>query len=306
MQQFLKKKIFLVLITGFLIISSSVLASKAFFVKREIFKKTDSFEKNCQNVPELPDNALKLVTKVIDGDTLIIEDGFPIRILGIDTDEQDYPCYQEAKNKLEELVLNKEVKLQKEKKDKDRYCRYLRHIFLDGQNIGLELIKQGLAVSRFSSDNINLYKDEIIEAEKNARKNKIGCKWSAFANVSADKISDKKTEFFWEKLTPEFAGLKVVDACQARKFLGSEIIVEGKISGAHRSKSNTIFLNFGKSYPNQCFTAVIFSSKQNEFLDAPEKYYLRKTVRIRGKIEEYKNKPEIILNESSQIEIGKE
>ena len=117
----------------------------------------------------------KFVSKIIDGDTIIIE-GESVRLLGIDTDERGQPCYSAAKNRIEELVLDKEVELVADAEDKDMYKRYLRYIFLDGENINLKLVQEGLAVARFSPENIK-YKQEIIDAEKQARENKIGCKW---------------------------------------------------------------------------------------------------------------------------------
>jgi micrococcal nuclease len=243
-----------------------------------------------------------IVTKIIDGDTVIVEGGYSVRVLGIDADESGYPCYEAAKTRLEELVLNKEVKLEKDKTEIDQYKRCLRYLFLENQNIGLELVKEGLAVARFYEPDVK-YKEEIAEAEKQAIKNKVGCKWSADALASADR--DEKVELQWEKLTSELTGLKVIGACQAGNYLNQEVIVEGKIAATYRSKTNTVFLNFDKPYPNHCFTGVIFSSDQYKFVQSPENYYSNKTVRIKGKIKEYQGKPEIILNDPGQIEIGK-
>ena len=117
----------------------------------------------------------KFVSKIIDGDTVIIE-GESVRLLGIDSDERGYPCYVSAKNRLEEIVLDKEVELVVGNEDKDMYKRYLRYIFLGGENINLKLVQEGLAVARFSPENTK-YKDEILAAEQSARENKIGCKW---------------------------------------------------------------------------------------------------------------------------------
>ena len=75
--------------------------------------------------------SVSIVTKVIDGDTVVVEGGYHVRLLGIDTDERGYPCYNEAKKRLEELVLNKEVYLESDKDDKDQYERYLRYLILD-------------------------------------------------------------------------------------------------------------------------------------------------------------------------------
>jgi len=101
-------------------------------------------------------------------------------------------------------------------------------------------------------------------------------------------------------------GYDVVAACEAGQYLGRELIVEGKVADTyHDSKSNTVFLNFEKAYPNHCFTGVIFSSDLYKFVQNPEDYYLNKTVRIMGEVKEYQGKPEIILETPNQIEIGK-
>ena len=303
MRQFLKEnKIFLAIVVGALIVGAVIYFSANKIYRGQTPVKTSS-EKNCENIPELQDGALKLATKIIDGDTFLIEGGYSVRILGIDADERGYPCYEAAKNKLEELILNQEVKLEKGTEDKDRWCRYLRYIFLNDKNISLELVKEGLAVARFSPEDVK-YREEITQAEKEAKENKIGCKWSTKTKTPTE--GEEKEQFQWEKLTTEKLGFDVVLACEAGKYLGRELIVEGKVADAyHDSKSNTVFFNFEKAYPNQCFTAVIFSSDLYKFVQNPEDYYLNKTVRIMGEVKEYQGRPEIILETPSQIEVGK-
>ena len=143
------------------------------------------------------------------------------------------------------------------------------------------------------------YKEEITLAEKEAISKKVGCKWGSPKSAEAASLAS------FENITSEKTGLEKVFACNAGNYYGKEMIVEGKIVAAYRSKTNTVFLNFEKAYPNQCFTGVIFSSDLYKFVQKPETYYVDKTVRIRGKIKEYQGKPEIILNDPSQIEVGK-
>lgn len=237
----------------------------------------------------------KLVTKIIDGDTVIIEGGYSVRLLGIDADEKGYPCYKPAKQRLEELVLNKEVYLESDKEDQDQYKRYLRYLILDNENINLGLVKEGLAIARFSPENVK-YREEIIAAEKEARENKIGCKWSG----ETPPIPPTDGNIVWSKLYGDAIG-----ACNAGNYVGKEKIVEGKIVDSYKSKTNTILLNFEKPYPNQCFTVVIFPSDIINFPENPQNYYEGKIVRVKGIIKEYKGKPEIILKDRSQIELGK-
>jgi len=117
-----------------------------------------------------------IVTKVIDGDTVVVEGGYHVRLLGVDADEKNHPCYEMAKDRLEELVLGKQVTLEKDKTDIDQYGRCLRYIFVEDKNISVQLAKDGMAVARFYNPDIK-YKTEITEAEKLAQTSKIGCKW---------------------------------------------------------------------------------------------------------------------------------
>ncbi len=117
-----------------------------------------------------------VVTKVIDGDTIVVEGGITVRLLGIDSDEKGYPCYSAAKERLEQLVLGKVVRLEASKGDIDQYGRSLRYVFLGSQNTSVLLVSEGLAVARFFPDNA-LYREEITRAESEAKTAKRGCKW---------------------------------------------------------------------------------------------------------------------------------
>lgn len=127
------------------------------------------------NVVSIDRNEKAFVSKIIDGDT-IVADGEHIRLLGIDADERGYDCYNEAREILEDWILDQEVELEKDVNDKDQYGRLLRYVVLDGSNINIRLVENGFAVARFYQD--RKYESEILSAEKGARMAKIGCKWS--------------------------------------------------------------------------------------------------------------------------------
>lgn len=236
----------------------------------------------------LPDDPV--VTKVIDGDTVVIEGGYTIRLLGIDSDERGYPCYQEAKNRLESLVLGKEVNLEKDNENKGKYGRYLRYIFLNGTNVNVKLLKEGLAIARISGT--SKYKEELQRAENFARENGKGCKWKSKHRVDLNKGD-------WNDLVSE----DVLGACSVDEVNRDEVIVQGKVVDTHKGKG-VVFLNFEKPYPDSCFTALIWDEDWNKFPGSPEEYYLNKLVRVKGKIKFYKGKPEIFLENPSQIEVS--
>lgn len=120
-----------------------------------------------------------IVTKIIDGDTVIVSGGDSVRLLGIDADEKGYPCYDAARLRLEELVLEKTVLLETDAGNLDQYGRQLRYVFLNGENINERLVAEGLAIARFYPEN-QKYKAEIVAAETEAIKNKTGCKWQNY------------------------------------------------------------------------------------------------------------------------------
>jgi len=99
------------------------------------------------------------------------------------------------------------------------------------------------------------------------------------------------------------AGIKVISWQDAAKHYGEYVTVEGTIVTTHNS-GKACFLNFHPNY-KRYLTVVIFASAFPRFPAKPENYYHGKKVRVSGYIKEYKGKPEIILNDPSQIEILK-
>lgn len=96
---------------------------------------------------------------------------------------------------------------------------------------------------------------------------------------------------------------RVISWQDAAKHYGKYATVEGKIVATHNS-GKACFLNFHPNY-KKYFTAVIFASAFSLFPANPETFYYGKKVRISGYIKEYKGKPEIILDDPSQIEVLK-
>ena len=76
------------------------------------------------------------VKKVIDGDTIQISTGQKVRYIGIDTPEthdtrKPHQCYgKEASEKNSELVQGKQIRMEKDVSETDRYGRLLRYIYV--------------------------------------------------------------------------------------------------------------------------------------------------------------------------------
>ena len=95
------------------------------------------------------------VVHVVDGDTVdIMVDGFKIRLrlLDINTPERGKVGYQEAKQRMRELVLNRYVTV--ETQGWGRYGRTLAYIYIDGVEINQLMYCEGLAI-RYKYSNRN-------------------------------------------------------------------------------------------------------------------------------------------------------
>ncbi|MDO5561250.1 MAG: thermonuclease family protein [bacterium] len=126
-------------------------------------------------VTDKPDQEIAIVKRVIDGDTIELEDGRKLRYIGIDSPEiNDAECYaQEAKNKNSDLVLGKTVTLEKDVSETDRYGRLLRYVYLDGEMINELLVEKGYAKASSYPPDIK-HQEKLTQAQKVARQNKNG------------------------------------------------------------------------------------------------------------------------------------
>src|SRR5262249_52298972 len=94
---------------------------------------------------------------------------------------------------------------------------------------------------------------------------------------------------------------------EAKNHVGQQATVCGVVdSGRYVSSGRQpTFLNFDKPYPNQPFTALIWGSDRAKF-GRPEETYKGQRICVTGKIETYRDVPEIILNDPGQISMQDE
>ncbi len=121
-------------------------------------------------------NETRFVSRVIDGDTIELEDGERVRLIGIDATEFGDGCHDEATEKLEELILNKNIILESDVRNLDDYGRSLRYIYLGNMFVNFEMVRSGYAFTWPIEPNTK-YSDEFESAEIYADTNNIGCLW---------------------------------------------------------------------------------------------------------------------------------
>lgn len=122
------------------------------------------------------------VIRVIDGDTIEIEGGQKVRYIGINTPETVDPrrpvmCFgKEAAIKNKELVEGKEIRLEKDISETDKYARLLRYVYIGDLFVNDYLVRQGYAYASSYPPDVK-YQQQFREAQKEAQENNRGL-WS--------------------------------------------------------------------------------------------------------------------------------
>jgi micrococcal nuclease len=123
------------------------------------------------------------VRRVVDGDTLLLESGQRIRLIGVDTPElardgrPAEPWADEAHQFTSSFLSGGEVRLTFDRERLDPFERYLAYAWVDEQLLNEVLLQQGLAVKRLEFNYAPAMKRRYQQAESQARDARRGI-WS--------------------------------------------------------------------------------------------------------------------------------
>jgi micrococcal nuclease len=216
---------------------------------------SDHFHPDAKIVNIKPGYGFYRVKMVYDGDTVVLEDGRKIRLLGINTPEVQHRDKladaggEEAKAWLINKLQNDKVRLEFDFEKTDKYGRTLAHLFTEKkEHINLSLVKAGLAATSIYPPNL-LYVNELLAAEKKAEQDKLG---------------------IWQR--PEYAVIPVNNLTEAGHSGWTRLV--GKVIAIHNTQKS-IYLVFSSH-----FEARIERKWQFLFPDVND--YLGKTLEVRG------------------------
>lgn len=224
------------------------------------------------------------VVEVVDGDTVRLDTGRQVRLVGIQAPKlplgrpgfEKWPLADEAKLALEDLVLGKPVTLAFGGQKVDRYNRFLAHLFLpDGTWIQQRLLAAGYARVYSFPDNRALV-PEMLRSETRARHAGNGI-WTL----------------------PYYV---VLDPDASAEHLERFALVEGRVREAAQIRGRT-YLNFGADWKTD-FTIAVAPKHWKRFQAAGishEDYQGRK-IRVRGWLKS-RNGPMIDVTHPEQIEV---
>ena len=92
----------------------------------------------------------------------------------------------------------------------------------------------------------------------------------------------------------------IVPDTQASQYVGQNVTVEGIVTAVSTSRKGNTFINFGGTYPNQTFTGWIPAGTPMAS-DESLRTLQGKNIKITGRIEIYRGKPEIKIMSKDQI-----
>ena len=126
------------------------------------------------------------VVYVHDGDTLWLEDGSKVRVIGLNAPEvasrydsrsRSEPFAEAARDALRERLMGRDVLLDFDEQKLDRYKRLLAHVFfVDGDSVTAWMLAKGLAQASPVKPNFK-YIDCYAQADQEARSKRLGL-WS--------------------------------------------------------------------------------------------------------------------------------
>lgn len=129
---------------------------------------------NQQKQSQLPTSGI--VTRIIDADNIELDNNRSVRLYAVSCPEKSQKFSDETIAYLTKTALNQKVTLDYQPNyTKDSYGRTLAYVFIDGQHLNEQLIRQGFCQATIYSKRAKLkYQDELIQAQEQAKQEKLG------------------------------------------------------------------------------------------------------------------------------------
>jgi micrococcal nuclease len=263
--------------------------SGAFFRGLAIFATTALLSAGAYACDGLSEGPGGTVTKVIDGNTLLLDSGISVRLVGAKAPSAAgkragavaEPMADDAKAALEKLVLSQPVRLELDSEETDRYGQVEAQVYVDtpdGSWVQQVMLNEGMA-RVYGLPKGRRCVAELLTAEAAARANGVG--------IWAD---------------PYYSVRDAADPAALLGRVGHYELVEGEIVSTGEVRDR-IYLDFGRVW-KQDVTATIEGKAKSLFVAAGiDPLALKgKRVRVRGWLES-RDGPLIELSLPEQIEV---
>ena len=161
-------------------------------------------------------------TKVVDGDTIYLNNGEKIRFVGVNTPEKGVDGYLTSKNFVQKLCLGKTVGIDVDNsKHTDKYGRTLGVVIIDGKNVNEMLLKEGLAEVMY------IPPSEFYPYDWTDNSTHIPDSYTTYSNSQSQSNSDSSGSYIGNSNTGKFHELSCI--------WGQKISASNKVTFSSRS-----------------------------------------------------------------------
>lgn len=155
----------------------------------------------------IQDERWLMVHKAVDGDTLRLEDGRSVRLVGIDAPEIDHENRNHEHMALEawrfvsKLTNGKRVRLEMDQSSHDSYGRTLAYVFdSSGQMLNQQIVSNGFAHVLYLLPDVKAY-EALLTAQRQAMTNNQG-KWRNIQWEQGSFVGNSRTKRFHKPACP--------------------------------------------------------------------------------------------------------
>ncbi len=278
------------------------------------------------------------VVEVVDGDTLVVEDGRSVRVLGVDAPETHNPNLEgpqplgaAATARLAALVAGRTVGLERDTTDADHYGRALRHVWVGRTLVAERLVAEGLGrVLVIPPD--TRHADRLRAAEADAKADRRGV-WglprptalpifaasdpaagpapaatagggAPAATLAVPAAGTAVTATLQPAGGPSTCAARVPGAVSAAEALDLVDTYQAVAFEVVRTKDTgrVTFLNSHDPYQGHFYVAI-FPSDYDKYPAPPAIYFRGKCIVVQGTIERYRGTPQMVLRGPEDVRV---
>ncbi len=128
------------------------------------------------------------IARAVDGDTLLLDNGARLRLIGVNTPESVHPerppepLGAEAAAFTRQMVEGRSVELTFDRERQDRYGRFLAYVWIDGNLLNETLIRQGYGRATLQYNYSESMKRRFKNAQTQAQAERLGI-WALAAEA---------------------------------------------------------------------------------------------------------------------------
>ncbi|MBP7832664.1 MAG: thermonuclease family protein [Candidatus Levybacteria bacterium] len=205
------------------------------------------------------------VTRVTDGDTLELSSGEKVRLIGMNTPEKNQPYFEDAKKALEDMVLNKEIRVETDISETDMYGRVLGYVFVGDVFVNQKMVENGYAVVSTTPPDVK-YVEAFVKAIDTAKKNCVGMWEGICSPTESSCIQISKINPIGSLKNDEW--IELVNTCSTSQNLANFLIKDNSASNFYKFDTASVSAKASVRIHSGCG----INTQKNYYWKCPEQH----------------------------------